>query len=256
LYISPLNRVEWLDTNGIGIPRPAILKSKGEATKLVNAVSETHELSIEMWMTPENTMQGGPARIVSFSLDPWARNFTVGQQGSDIHFRLRTVATGKNGTSSALKTSSGFLRLDTFHIVATYKGGIQRLYSNGVEQPGTLDLIRGGLIGVGAHKTAVGYLAYSFFYFAPMSFFCACWFSRVAQTAIGRILTPVAATTAVLSITEMFQASIFNRTVDGGLIVCGVIVISIMATAGLAFHKKTRAELLNSTQFTKPTELR
>jgi hypothetical protein len=251
-----MDRIRWLDPKGIEVLRSAILRSHGAVTKLVDAVSKTSQLTIEMWITPENIVQRGPAHIVSFSRDIDTRNFTLGQEGSDIHFRQRAPATGINGHPPALKTTSRFLSTDTFHIVATYKEGMQQLYSNGVEQPGTLDLSRGGIIGVGAHKTALGYLAYSFFYFAPMSFFCACWFSRLGQTVIEGLLKPVAATTVVLSATEIFQASIFNRTVDGRLIIYSLIVSSIMAITGVVFNRKDRAELLNSAQFTKPTKLR
>jgi glycopeptide antibiotics resistance protein len=248
LTISPSDGVRWLEPSGIEIFRPAILTSHGEAKKFVDAVRKTHETSIEMWITPQNVVQGGPARIVSFSLDPTVRNFTVGQEASDIHFRLRTLATGRNGNSPALKTNSRFLGTDTFHIVATYKDGIQQLYSNGVEQPGTLDLTRGGIIGVGAHTTAPAYLAYSFLYFAPVGFFCACFFSRRAQTVLEGLLMAIAVTLALQIITESLQAFIFDRPVDGRLIVCALVISAFTAIAVVASNRKARTWRMKASQ--------
>jgi hypothetical protein len=41
--------------------------------------------------------QSGPARILTFSLNPYERNLTVGQEGADLIMRLRTASTDKNG---------------------------------------------------------------------------------------------------------------------------------------------------------------
>jgi glycopeptide antibiotics resistance protein len=238
LHISPVDGVRWLNPNGIEILRPAILKSQGAGTKLFDAVSESHEFSIEMWIAPKTNVHGGFARIVSFSHDRYARNFTVGQRAANVEFRVRTPVTGRNGAPLALRTKNGFLNSETVHIVATYKAGIQKLYSNGAELPETLDLTRDGIIGFGARKTTIAHFAYSFFYFAPMSFLCASFFSRRAKTVIEGLLMPIALTMTLLSITECFQASVFDRSVDIRLFVCGLMISSIVAVAGVASNKR------------------
>ncbi len=43
-------------------------------------------------------LQEGPARIVSFSNDPFHRNFDLGQETGKLVFRIRTPVTGPNGT--------------------------------------------------------------------------------------------------------------------------------------------------------------
>jgi hypothetical protein len=57
-------------------------------------------LTVEAWLTSAETDQTGPARIVSYSLDPGHRNFTLGQEGDDLVFRLRTTETDLNGSDS------------------------------------------------------------------------------------------------------------------------------------------------------------
>jgi hypothetical protein len=98
-------------------------------------------------MTPQKTEQRGPARIISLSRGSGARNFMLGQEGADIYFRLRTPVSGNNGAPVLLRTNHGILSADDFHIVTTYKGGIQRLYVNGAERPEKLNLATDGIVG-------------------------------------------------------------------------------------------------------------
>lgn len=74
-------------------------------------------LSIEMWVTPDDVRQGGPARIATLSRDPYRRNVTVGQEGDALVFRLRTTATDPNGLAGQL-TVPGFFTAGRQHHVA------------------------------------------------------------------------------------------------------------------------------------------
>jgi hypothetical protein len=63
------------------------------------------------------------------------RNFTLGQQGSEIHFRVRTRLAGPNGTRGHLQTQGLGLGPQLTHLVAVYARGTQELYVNGVLFP-------------------------------------------------------------------------------------------------------------------------
>jgi glycopeptide antibiotics resistance protein len=122
LQMSRNAGVRWLaESNGIEFAKRSIVKSKVPAVKLVEAVRATDELSVEVWMAPQNITQDGPARIISLSRDSGARNFTLGQEGADIHFRLRTPASGNNGTPVVLKTTNRVLTPEPIHVVVTYR---------------------------------------------------------------------------------------------------------------------------------------
>ena len=85
----------------------------------------------------------GPARIVTISHDPANRNFTLGQIRDTLTFRLRTPASGPNGTSPALYTGPVLsLNRPTF-VAAVYDGRYSRLYVDG-KQVAQVD--------VGAHR--------------------------------------------------------------------------------------------------------
>ncbi len=154
-------------------------------------------------MTPSNTAQTGPARIVSFSADAGARNFTLGQEGSKIEFRLRTPITGRNGIPLAVKSSDEISTLEKSHVVATYKKGVERLYVNGKQQAEVLNLTRDGIIAFGTRRTPVTAAAYSFFYFFPVSFLSVTFLLAHAKILMA-VLSSVVIGAGLAVLTETF----------------------------------------------------
>ncbi len=95
---------------------------QGLDAALLAACQQSNELTIEAVLTPANVTQGGPARVVSFSLDPYKRNFTLGQQGDRLVLRLRTPQTGPNG----MKPEVTLCRVragEQIHVVVSYRPG-------------------------------------------------------------------------------------------------------------------------------------
>jgi hypothetical protein len=91
-------------------------------------------LSLEVWMTTASLDQVGPARIVSYSQDPFHRNFTLGQEKSDLIWRLRTTATDENGISAEI-TVPGLIRTDKLQqIVVSCDYERCQFYSDGRRQ--------------------------------------------------------------------------------------------------------------------------
>lgn len=122
----------------------ARISSIQPARKIVEAVKQSGELSIEAWVKPHDTKQAGPARIVTVSADPGQRDFTLSQEGAHYDVRLRTTNTDANGTPSIF-SPDGSLQTELTHVVYTRnQEGSARIYVNGkaaVAQPvaGRLD---------------------------------------------------------------------------------------------------------------------
>ncbi len=132
LTIKDMDKVTWIgDANGVEFTGSSMIVSNGNANKLFEKLKSGKQLSIEVWLTPGNLSQNGPARIVSMSKDSGQRNFTVGQAGREISVRLRTTETGINGTPE-LSTTESVLSIMTNHIVTIYDGAVKRLYINGL----------------------------------------------------------------------------------------------------------------------------
>ncbi|MCA9035555.1 MAG: DUF1553 domain-containing protein, partial [Planctomycetaceae bacterium] len=95
------------------------------------SIVRSGECSVEIWLTPENLQQKGPARIVSLSSDPSHRNLTVGQNGDTFEVRLRTTGTSENGLPS-FATASGTVTTTRTHLVVTRsRNGQVRIFLNG-----------------------------------------------------------------------------------------------------------------------------
>jgi Concanavalin A-like lectin/glucanases superfamily/VanZ like family len=107
------------------------LLSRQEDLRLYNALVAKNQMTLLVWLRPDNLEQTGPARIVTYSQDWRYRNFTLAQMRNTLTFRLRTPASGLNGTDPALYTGP-VLSLDhTSFAAAVYDGRISSLYVDG-----------------------------------------------------------------------------------------------------------------------------
>ncbi len=250
LQLEPRARFRWLeDRPGIEIVRPAVLKSRGAADKLFDALTESGEMSLEVWLMPSRRVQAGPARIASFSLNTQARNFTMGQQGRDIEFRLRTPATGSNGTPLSLRTTTAPVIPRQSHLFITYKEGIERLYIDGRKYPEDLNLKDSAILTFGARKTLFAQLAYIMVYFFPVSFFFAFVLSSRVAGYVRTVLVPAAVSLCLLTLTEGLHVYLFDRSVDLFLLACGVVLATLGALTGVSVANGFRRANLSTAPF-------
>lgn len=99
-------------------------------TRLLNACKQSNELTIETVLMAHSVKQGGPARIISFSADPYRRNFTLGQERARLVLRLRTPHTGPNGMKPEMRLCS--VKPGQFHhVIVTYRDGQLACYLDG-----------------------------------------------------------------------------------------------------------------------------
>jgi hypothetical protein len=105
-------------------------KTYGPAAWLTETLVDAGALSMEFVGSPRDTEQNGPARMVSLSVDPYNRNLTLGQEADRYVLRLRTTDTDANGTPN-IETPPGTVRPELQHVMATYDGGVARVYVDG-----------------------------------------------------------------------------------------------------------------------------
>lgn len=139
LYIEDETAVIWKDRSLV-INSPTIIYSSGNEENLMNICSEANQFSISLWITPDNVVQDGPARILSFSNGTTQRNFMLGQglwnnlPKELLTVRLRTTQTNDNGEPS-LDSPTGTIRPQKHHIVYSRdKNQNSRLYIDGQVQ--------------------------------------------------------------------------------------------------------------------------
>lgn len=80
-FRSVANSAQWRSHSGITFGPSGMLISSKRPTALYRSLETAKGLTIELWLKSGSVHQDGPARIISYSLDRWQRNFTVGQDG-------------------------------------------------------------------------------------------------------------------------------------------------------------------------------
>ena len=120
----------------------SVLRSEEGAETIIDALSDSGQMTLEVWLKPASLEQSGPARVVSISAGTGnERNFTLGQEGSRYVFRLRT-ATATGQTQDAFRvaqysTPKDAVVLERHHVTVTYKlcshcgAGTLQLFVNG-----------------------------------------------------------------------------------------------------------------------------
>jgi hypothetical protein len=111
--------------------------TSGPATKVISALQTSSQLTVELWVVPDNLTQDGPARMLSIGGNTSDQNYMFGQQFGELE--IRTLHTGKDskGKPRFYSINSGLTTTLT-HIVHTYDGTTERLYMDGVVHPTTV----------------------------------------------------------------------------------------------------------------------
>jgi len=114
----------------IEIRKGTVIASAGPPTRLLNALKQSNEISVEVWFKPGNLKQDGPARLVTISKNTSERNFTLGQEATSVQARLRTTRTSKNGMP-AIETERLLSGKTTQAVYTRDSTGRASLYVNG-----------------------------------------------------------------------------------------------------------------------------
>ena len=126
-------------TNGVVCAGAALEDAEG-AEVLLERLGASGRMSLEIFLKTDSLQQGGPARIVSFSRGSMSRNFTLGQSGNGLSFRLRTTETDRNGMYPSLLVPQVFDDQRFQHLAVVYDGGRVQLYVDGMLHPATFEL--------------------------------------------------------------------------------------------------------------------
>jgi len=129
LLLKPRGEAKLDEEGNLEVTGGAFL-AQGADAKLLNACKKSGQLSIEAVLMTHDARQVGPARIISFSADPYKRNFTLGQQDSRLVLRLRTPSAGENGMRP--ETTLCPIRPGQFHhVLVSYRNGYLTCYLDG-----------------------------------------------------------------------------------------------------------------------------
>ena len=137
------NDAHWIkNSKGIEFPEKGQAVSNSSTQEFFNRMVRGSGLTLELWLETGDQNQYGPARILSYSIDSGARNFTIGQSYDQLVVRLRTTETTLNGTNPHLIVDGTFDDRNLQHLVITYDFSEQRVYING-EQKARSEILKG-----------------------------------------------------------------------------------------------------------------
>ncbi|MFZ5517360.1 MAG: LamG-like jellyroll fold domain-containing protein [Candidatus Zhuqueibacterota bacterium] len=176
-----LELLPWRDSCIHDNSNPAILaddrdvfRTAKPASRLTRFLKDANRLSVVIWLKPTTLQQTGPARIISLSEDCDNRNFTLGQSGSMLNFRVRTPLTGNNGNRVSLHSDPVLQTSAIQCVAATYHRGEMRLYHNSRQAPGIVyDTSPYLPLLIGLREDKFGKLIFCLFLLYPLG-----WFAR------------------------------------------------------------------------------
>jgi hypothetical protein len=111
--------------------------SRADATGL-SAACAGGDLTVEAWLSSDNSLLDGPSRVFTFSLSTSERFFTLGQESSRWSLRHVTADTGPNGDTNNLvgKPNTGFDSVapgTPQHVVFVRESEVFTTYLDGVQ---------------------------------------------------------------------------------------------------------------------------
>lgn len=129
------------ERKGISLSSSNWLETAYPVNYLSKRISKTSEFTISTTVATADTNQSGPARIISISNDNLRRNFTVGQQRTDLNLRLRTPLTGENGVDLILNFPNIFVDTKPHHLIITYSRATIQVYVDNLKNSYSLNLL-------------------------------------------------------------------------------------------------------------------
>ena len=137
------NDASWIENKpGVEFIKTGQAVSNSSTQEFFDRLIKGSGLTLEVWLQTEDPKQSGPARILSYSINPVLRNFTICQSWDQLVVRLRTTETSLNGTNPHLIINDAFNYKGMQHIVIVYDFLEQRVYING-EQRAHSNVLKG-----------------------------------------------------------------------------------------------------------------
>ena len=128
------SRNKQLGTNtGILVNSRQWLKTAQPAADLSHKLKKTGEFSLYLAVLSNDPNQSGPARIMSLSHGTVNHNLVIGQEGTDLHLRLRTPITGSAASQPRFRIPRVFENNNLCRILVVFADKKIDFYLNNAE---------------------------------------------------------------------------------------------------------------------------
>jgi glycopeptide antibiotics resistance protein len=209
-----LSRLSWRGTSrsehkgqGVFVGPGHWLETATPAVQLTEKLRRSSQFSIITTIATGSLEQRGPARIISQSDGPYYRNFTLGQEGSDLILRLRNQGSDSNGTKPHYTLPNFFTDTKPHRLVITYGGTNLSFYVNKSSQVYRFD-IPTDFISSGPEI----FIVYHILIFVPLGYLLVMILDRSKSSTLWIIFTVIGAVLPSLAL-EFLLASENERNV-------------------------------------------
>ena len=123
-----------LRTSGVAFEKPGMLLSSTPAPALHAALINGRGLTVAVWFVSQSIEQKELSRIFTYSLDPWRRNFALGQNGPNLYIRIK-LTDGSGHVDTLVMHAENVVRPGVRQLVAlTYNYKTLRIFVDGKER--------------------------------------------------------------------------------------------------------------------------
>lgn len=219
-----MDTIHWFETS-----RPPVF--------LTQRIMESSQFTLGITASTRDTRQFGPARIVSISANTFSRNFTLGQKGSDLVFRLRTPLTGKNGTSPQMIVSDVFLTTNPHNLIITYDRSVLLIYVDEVLNSSRLELAPGAIpFNYLFHLKAFNLVGYKIMYYAVLFFPLGMLLSVSMKRMRGRLVIRIMLFEACVILTAYLFENVLTIIQHRNMRIENMILGVLFVSASMMFH--------------------
>ena len=221
------------------------LRSNGPASGLAHRLRKTNAFTLRVHCATDDTDQKGPARIISNSESPFLRNFTLGQQGSDLVFRLRTPDTGVNGYPLEVHVPGVFSDRRPREILVSYDGATLLMATAGTDQVFRTELTPGSSLALAIpslHVRPDQVQMYKLAYTAALSLVPGVLLGFLGRTSSDRQLFGAVWVLAFAFLLEATQMAASGRAVDwkGVAVTAGIGAVVLLVLGVTLFRPDVR----------------
>jgi VanZ family protein len=225
------------------------LETQGPARFLTESIRKTSQFTLSVTLAAADRWQTGPARIISLSGGPYVRNFTLGQENTDLIVRLRTRGSGENGLSPELTIPNVFANRTAHRIIVVYDGRYFRLYVDDALNSFSLNMIDVALMNPGSvldalrpgavpepftlDLSSVNTYGYKILYFAVMFVPFGSLMSLITLVVNGRSVTHGLAIAISLVMAASTIEGILAYSTDGLLSLANITVGVVFAVSAM-----------------------
>jgi VanZ family protein len=195
--------------HALELDKPVLIRSVKTPAQICNSIMQSQAFTVEVEVESLDHTQSGPARIVSNSINPGMRNFTLGEDKGDFVLRVRTPNNGNNGSLLQMRFKRAAASEGFHHVIASYAHGVAKILIDGV--------------GVASEKSYYDYLVIDgkvpIYINLPIGIillllgFCAVYLA--GQSSLSRGLTKSFLAVSLVQITGYLAISwLYNNNVD------------------------------------------